>query len=214
MSVTTVSCPGCGAPVKFLWSSAVQASCEFCKAIIVRKDVNVEKVGTVADLPADASPIQIGTEGAFGTKGFIVTGRIQYAYDQGSWNEWHLILSDGSSGWLSDAQAEYAVSFQAPAPDKLPKSGDLHPGTNLVWNKVWYNISSITRARYVGFQGELPFQTWQRPSEEEFVFADLRTSDARFATIDYSEDPPLLFIGQAVDFDDLRLKNLREFEGW
>jgi hypothetical protein len=46
------------------------------------------------------------------------------------------------------------------------------------------------------------------------VFADLRTTGGDFATIDYSEDPPLLFMGRAVDFDDLHFKNLRTFEGW
>jgi hypothetical protein len=45
-------------------------------------------------------------------------------------------------------------------------------------------------------------------------FVDLRTGDARFATIDYSDDPPLLFLGEALEFDDLKLKNVREFEGW
>lgn len=214
MSQLTVNCPGCGAPARFLWSSAVQTSCEFCKAILVRRDVNIENVGKVADLPPDASPIQIGTEGMAGNQSFQVVGRIQYAYGQGSWNEWHLILSNGSSAWLSDAQAEYAYSVLAPAPAKLPLAGELRPGMNQVFNNVWYNVTSITRARYVGFQGELPFETWQRPSEEEFLFADLRTSDARFATIDYSEDPPLFYAGSAVDFDALRLKNLREFEGW
>ena len=29
------------------------------------------------------------------------------------------------------------------------------------------------------------------------------------------KDPqPLLFLGEMVDFDSLRLKNLRQFEGW
>jgi hypothetical protein len=42
----------------------------------------------------------------------------------------------------------------------------------------------------------------------------MRTGDGRFATIDYSEDPPLLFTGEAVEFDDLKLRSLREFEGW
>ena len=46
------------------------------------------------------------------------------------------------------------------------------------------------------------------------LFADLRTSSGEFATIDYSENPPLLFLGRAVEFDELHLKNLREFEGW
>jgi hypothetical protein len=46
------------------------------------------------------------------------------------------------------------------------------------------------------------------------LFADLRTEDGRFATLDYSEDPPLLFMGETVDFASLQLRNLRQFEGW
>ena len=33
-------------------------------------------------------------------------------------------------------------------------------------------------------------------------------------TIDYSEMPPLLFLGEWVDYDELQLKNVRKFEGW
>ena len=46
------------------------------------------------------------------------------------------------------------------------------------------------------------------------LFADLRTSGGAFGTLDYSENPPLLFLGEWVEFDDLHLKNLRQFEGW
>ena len=45
-------------------------------------------------------------------------------------------------------------------------------------------------------------------------FADLRTAGNEFGTIDYSEDPPLLFVGDWVEFEELQLKNLRLFEGW
>jgi hypothetical protein len=37
---------------------------------------------------------------------------------------------------------------------------------------------------------------------------------ARFATVDYSESPPLFFTGEFVDFDALALAGLREFDGW
>jgi hypothetical protein len=36
----------------------------------------------------------------------------------------------------------------------------------------------------------------------------------KFATIDYGDDSPVLYLGESVDFDQLRLKNLRTFEGW
>jgi hypothetical protein len=104
MSSPAANCPNCGAPVKFLWSSAVQTTCEFCHSILVRTDVDLKKVGEVADLPPDASPIQIGTEGAYQNKSFVVVGRIIYEYEQGGWNEWHIVYNDGSSGWLADAQ--------------------------------------------------------------------------------------------------------------
>ena len=120
MSDKTANCPNCGAPVTFLWSSAVQTTCPFCKSILVRRDVDLEKVGVVADLPLDSSPIQIGTEGIFEKKAFVVVGRILYEYDRGGWNEWHLIFNDGTSGWLSDAQDEYAISFLRAAPAPLP----------------------------------------------------------------------------------------------
>ncbi len=100
MSAPVANCPNCGAPIVFRWSSAVQTTCEFCHSILVRTDVDLEKVGEVADLPPDASPIQIGTEGIYQNKSFVVIGRIMYAYEQGGWNEWHLIYNDGSSGWL------------------------------------------------------------------------------------------------------------------
>lgn len=210
MSVAA-NCPGCGAPVKFAWSSAVQSACPYCRAIIVRHDVNLEKVGEVADLPQDASPIQVGTEGNFNNKNFMVIGRIRYQYEQGGWNEWHIIFSDGVSGWLSDAQADYAISFRANPPSAVPQVHQLQRGQALFWYNTNYIMTTITRARYVGFEGELPFTTTDR---SEMVFADLRTTDARFGTIDYSEEPPLVFLGQQVGFAELKLRNLRLFEGW
>jgi hypothetical protein len=211
MSQPTANCPNCGAPLKFLWSSAVQTTCEYCKAILVRTDVDLKKVGEVADLPIDPSPIQIGTEGIWNNKPFVVVGRIIYEYDSGTWNEWHFITNDGASGWLSDAMLDYAVSFLASPKEPLPIQDAAFRGSKPVFDGVQYTVTSVTHAHYVGVQGELPFQYWDK---SDLVFADLRTGDARFGTIDFSEQPPLLFLGQATTYADLKLKNVKEFEGW
>lgn len=209
MSAPAANCPNCGAPVKFLWSSAVQTTCEFCHSILVRTDVDLKKVGVVADLPADASPIQIGTEGAYLNKSFVVVGRIVYEWEQGGWNEWHIVFNDGSSGWLADAQLEYDLSWLAKPPQPLP--AETEKGQEFQLQGKTYEVTSVTRAHYKGVQGELPFEYWDKA---DMLFADLRTTTSEFGTIDYSENPPLLFLGRAVEFDDLHLKNLREFEGW
>ena len=109
MTQPAANCPNCGAKIIFRWSSSVQTVCEYCKRILVRTELDLKKVGHVADLPADSSPIQLYTEGIYGHKSFVVVGRIVYEYDQGAWNEWHVMMNDGTSAWLSDAQQEYAV---------------------------------------------------------------------------------------------------------
>jgi hypothetical protein len=179
--------------------------------VLVRHDVNLDRVGQVAAIPDDASPIQLGTEGIYRNRAFQVIGRIVYEYEQGRWNEWHLIFNDGQSGWLADAQLEYAVSFLTPPPGRLPSEGTVMRGNDFEWNGTVYHVTSITRAHYVGVEGELPFEYWDK---QDVSFVDLRSYDARFGTIDYSEDPPLLFLGEALEYDELRLKNVREFEGW
>ena len=211
MSEPSGSCPTCGAPVKFRFSSSVQTTCEYCRSIIVRTDLDMQKVGTVADLPANSSPIQIGVEGVFGSRAFSVAGRIVYEYEQGNWNEWHIVFNDGASGWLSDAQLEYDISAQVDGISGLPGPDALNVGQVFTFKGGQYEVTSITQARYRGVEGELPFQYWDKTS---VPFADLRTEDARFATLDHSEQPPLLFLGQVVEFDALKLKNLRSFEGW
>ena len=211
MSARAGQCPSCGAAIRFRWSSAVQTRCEYCQAILVRHDIDLQQVGRMADLPEDASPIQLGAEGVFGNRAFVVVGRLAYQWDQGGWNEWHLVFNDGTTGWLSDAQAEYAVSFPVALPGPVPGEQEIRRGQEFFWAGVTYRVTTLTQARYTGFDGDLPFRT---DSRDESLFADLRTVDGRFATLDYSENPPLLYMGQAVEFDDLRMNGLKEFEGW
>ena len=211
MSQPTATCPNCGAKVQFRWSSAVQTTCEYCQSILVRQGLDWNKVAEVADLPPDVSPIQLGSEGIYKNKAFTAVGRILYSYELGGWNEWHIVFNDGTSGWLSDAQAEYAITFLTQPESPIPPASALGRGERLQNRGVVYEVTTLTKAHYTGVQGELPFEYWDK---SECLFADLRTPDARFATIDYTEDPALLFTGEFVDFDSLRMKNLREFEGW
>jgi hypothetical protein len=209
--MTSANCPACGAPIAFRYAQAVQTVCEYCRSVLVRHDVNLERVGQTADVPDNASPIQIGTEGVYRGKGFQVVGRIVYEYELGAWNEWHLVFNDSSSGWLSDAQLEYAVTFLTPASGPLPEDAGVSRGQVFNFDGTPFYVTTITQARYRGVEGELPFVYWDKA---EVGFIDLRSNNARFGTIDFTEKPPLLFLGEAVEFDDLRLTNLREFEGW
>ncbi len=211
MSAPIGNCPSCGAPVQFRWSSAVQTVCPFCKSILVRDDLKLENVGKVADLPPDPSPICLYTEGVYRGKGFQVLGRILYQWENGGWNEWHIVFSDGTSGWLSDAQLQYAVSFWTNPGVELPTSEQASPGQVINVGNIIYQISTVTVASYKGVEGELPFPFY---GKRDMYFADLRTSGRAFGTIDYSDGAPMLFLGEWVELEELQLKNVRQFEGW
>lgn len=204
-------CPNCTAPIRFRWSSAVQTTCEACRSVVVRHDVDLEAIGEISDLPPDGSPIQIGTEGRVDDKAFTVVGRIVYEYEDGGWNEWHLVYADGTSGWLSDAQLEYAVSSLVTPVTPIPPESELRVGTRYGYRGTVLQVTTLTRARYKGVEGELPFEYW---GKEAVLFADLRSSDRTFATIDYSDDVPLLFVGRFVEYDELALRHVRTFDGW
>ena len=210
MTQPVANCPNCGAKIVFQWSSSVQTVCTYCKSILVRIDVDLKKVGQVADLPPDSSPIQLNTEGIYHNKAFVVAGRILYEYEQGGWNEWHIVMNDGTSAWLSDAQNEFAVSFAVPG-QSLPTASQIQVGQQYTWKNQTYTVTVITEAHYKGVEGELPFQYWDKT---DVTFVDLRSQTGKFATLDYSDEQPALYLGEFVEFDDLKLKNLRQFEGW
>ncbi len=205
-----VSCPSCGAPAAFAWSGSVEAVCRYCRTVLLRTDVKVEQLGKRSDLPPDPSPVCLGTRGVYHGNPFTAVGRIVYEYEGGRWNEWSLVFADGTTGWLSDAQLQYAVTHQVTTMS-APARATTAVGSAFLINGKRFTVVSITEARYLGVEGELPFRTWGR---EVSVFADLRTAERHFATFDWSEAPGLVFAGDPVAFKDLKLSGLRSFDGW
>ena len=199
-------CPSCGAPVVFKSASSVFAVCEYCQSTLVRHDQNLEDIGKMAALVEDRSPLQLGTEGSYKGVHFALIGRIQIKYSQGIWNEWHLLFDDMRTGWLSEASGEYVLTFAQFVPETLPKFDDLKIGQRFVLASQTWTVSNIENAECVAGQGELPFKVG---AGYPVAAVDLR-NQANFATLDYSETPPLLFVGEAVDFKSLKMANLRD----
>ncbi len=206
------NCPSCGAEIRFQSAVAVMAVCNYCRSTLVRHDLKLENVGKMAELLADASPIQLGTQGQYRGRPFTVGGRIQLRYSQGLWNEWYLLFADGSGGWLGETLGNYVVTFAIEAAEPIPPFSQLRAGRHLWLNGRAYEVGNLERAQCIGGEGELPLLVG--PGYAAPV-ADLRGLDAdnAFATLDYSEEPPLVYVGEQVDFQDLQLTGLRRHDG-
>jgi predicted RNA-binding Zn-ribbon protein involved in translation (DUF1610 family) len=209
----TTSCPSCGAAITFRSAVSILTICPYCQSTLIRHDLELENIGRMAELLPDSSPIQIGAEGIYRKVHFTVVGRIQLRYRQGLWNEWHLLFDNQRSGWLGETLGNYAVTFLIQPPEPLPSFAELRPGQTLLLKGRSCQVTNLESAHCIAGEGELPIQVG--PGYEAPV-VDLQGAGNLFATLDYSETPPLVFVGEQVRFDDLQLTRLREVPpvGW
>jgi len=209
--MSSVGCPSCGAPLEIKSKSSLILVCSFCDSTLMRQNMDLSLIGKMAEIQEDGSPLQIGVTGTFCGVGFEVVGRIQLEYPSGYWNEWYLELHDGRNGWVGDGQGQYTITFLVEKPPELPPFDKFCTGWPVTVGSETFEVTEVSRARCIAGAGELPFEV---KTGYDLPVIDLAGHGTRFATIDYSEDLPLVFTGNRMEFDELSLKGLREFEGW
>jgi hypothetical protein len=202
-------CPSCGAMIPFRVSIDLLAICPFCRSLVQRKDLDLEALGVSAQLQPDGTPLQAGSRGAYRGAAFQVAGRVQLETPHGFWNEWFIVFEDGRRGWLGESQGAYAVSFETIS--DAPPMNDLKVLGRVQIKGAEFQVLEIVDAKYLAAEGELPFKP---PLGESAPSADLIGENGAFGTIDYSEDPPMVFLGEYQDFDALAFTNLKAIEGW
>ncbi len=207
-------CPGCGAAVEFLSAQSTHAVCGYCQSSVVRQGDTLARIGKMAELFDDHSPLQLQTSGSWNNKAFTLVGRLQYKYAEGSWTEWHAVLVDGSSAYLSEDNGAYVFSTAAPIQRELPQAEHFRVGATTAINGQSFSVTSNIQVALLSAQGELP-----RLPElgRAFAMVELRSQssasigrDESVLSIDYGTQPPGVTLGKAVLLDDLKLTGLRE----
>jgi hypothetical protein len=179
--------------------------------MVVRHDLDVEAIGQMAALPPDLSPLQIGTQGDFDGVAFTLLGRVRVSYEEGSWNEWYAVFSDGRSGWVAEAQGFFMASFEIPVPDDFPGEPELTPGRNVTVASQDYAVVDRKQTTCLGSEGELPLVAVKG---RVGTSVDLMNASGGFAGVEYSDSGTRLYIGRYAAFDELKLSNLRPVPGW
>ncbi len=213
-------------------SISVYAVCPYCNSTVVRHDADLEAIGTMAALPEDMSPLQLGTEGYYQGAHFSLIGRMGIGWQAGFWNEWFMAADDGRKGWLAEAQGFYAVSFeienalddaakqrvqqhvaaiQSPNGTKSKSRATSELGSYLILNKQKLKVVDIKDAICVGSEGELPFVA---PRGRRTISMDLLGAHGEFGCVEILNQDLRVYLGHYVDWDSLRCYNLRPLEGW
>jgi hypothetical protein len=195
-------------------SSSVTEVCSYCGTTVARQDKTgqeaLQNLGKISALVEDGSPLCLGAHGTYMGQRFELVGRLQVEQETGYWNEWFLHFPGGGTSWLGEALGQYFMTTQV-LDEKVAAPRNLHAGASYKLGGKRYTVTEVRTARATGGEGELPFVVGQG---YELPYADLRGSDSSFATFDYSEDPPLVFVGKCVSWDELAMKEHRVFDGW
>lgn len=179
--------------------------------MLVRHDLDLQSLGKVALLQDEYSPLQVGSEGTYGGKSFVLTGRIRRRWAEGAWNEWYMDFGDERESWLAEAQGFYSVSRPEPLPSPVPGIEQLRVGTQWVFDRRHFEVDDRRETTVEGIAGQLPFLL--KPGEVTFG-VDFSGPDGRFATMEFSGDEVRLYVGEYLELPDLKMKNMRALDGW
>ncbi|HKP69575.1 MAG TPA: DUF4178 domain-containing protein [Pyrinomonadaceae bacterium] len=214
MSVLQANCPSCAAPVEFKAGSTIVLVCPFCRSAIARTDRGLQDLGKVAEVAESESPLKLGLKGQFKGNRFELTGRAQLRHEMGGfWDEWYATFSNGWVGWLAEAQGRFYLTFYQPTPDgiRLPSYSQLQVGqtVNEIAGPTPLMVVEKGVATSVAADGEIPYTL---TPNEQGEYADLSGTANAFGTIDYSMDPPWVFVGEQVSLADIGLADARPAE--
>ena len=219
-------CPGCGAPVNFLSAQSTHAVCGYCQSTVVRSGDKLARIGKMAELFDDHSPLQLQASGEWIRDGiktaFTLVGRLQYKYAEGTWTEWHAVLVDGTSAYLSEDNGSYVFTTPLAAQLDVPEAAGFQLGKSMRLNGRAFSVAANQTVSLISAQGELPHLP---KLGEPFVVVELRSEGGGLGigsgagvgaaagevlSIDYGTTPPTLSMGAAVLLEDLQLTGLKD----
>jgi endogenous inhibitor of DNA gyrase (YacG/DUF329 family) len=203
----TAPCPGCGAPVEFRSAQSTHAVCSFCRSTVVRDGGALARVGKMAELFEDHSPLQLLARGTWQQRPFTLVGRLQYRSPSGAWTEWICLFEDGSSAWLAEDNADYVLSLPAEFRRSVPDPGQFRLGATTAVNGKSYQVASNESVALVAAEGELPKLP---PLNSPFAMVELRSADNEVLSLDFGSTPPTASRGRPVALDELKFTGLKE----
>ena len=212
------SCPNCGAPIAFRSAELPVKVCDYCHSAVLRTGGNLAAMGTIADVPDDVSPLQLGSRGRAGARSFELIGRVRWRYADGAWNEWLAYFDDGSTGWLGESMGRYMLlrpidhsGMRTTIVRQLRDGQPVIPGTEATIDGVDYWVADVKSVSCVASEGELPFNSLGVTAES----IDLMSADERCASLQKDKGGEVeVFTGQYVTLADIAATGLRQFEGW
>lgn len=197
--------------MEFRSAQSTHAVCSYCHSTVVRAGEQLTRLGKMAELFDDHSPLRLMASGKFGKNAFTLVGRLQYKSGDGTWSEWHAVLDDGSTAFLSEDNGAYVFARPTTLSREVPAADHFRPGLKTSINGKSFSVASNDTAAVIAAQGELP----SLPAlGSPFAMVELRNEAGEVLSIDYGPTlrgaPPELSSGRSVQLEELQLTGLAD----
>jgi hypothetical protein len=194
-------CPQCGAPLSFGGAHSLAAVCSYCRSSIARKGANLETLGKVPDLVATDSRLALMSSGKLGGKAFTLIGHVQLAHPGGgTWDEWYASFTDGTWGWLAEAQGRLYLTRPLRGGAPAPRLAAIWAGKTFPLSGVGsVTVDEVNEASFASAEGELPFAP---RTGAVYRYADCSGEGMAVVTLDYGEegDEAQVFAGREITY--------------
>lgn len=196
--------------MRFISAALPVSICAFCRSLVVQGREALRLAGTVAVVPENLSPLQLGAQVHVEGGAATLVGRLCWRWSGGAWTEWFGELDEGGQVWLGEAMGRFMV---------LRELTKIHPRwttTLRVRDEVQmddtdYRVSDVKSATYAGAEGQLPYPL---KTGQSLHNTDLVSRDGRCACIQTLGARTQAFVGYFSDLEGLRPRGLRAIPGW
>ncbi len=146
-------CPSCGASNTVTNPGVLMRICDYCKTAIYWDKESALRAGEKSvDLP-DSPRFKVGATGKIKGRSFRVLGRIHYAHEKGTWNEWFVEMENGEIMWLTEDERELFLESPMKLTSPVPPHSELTPGMRIKLNGKEGVIEEIGEAKCLGGEG-------------------------------------------------------------
>ena len=212
MTRPVAACPNCSAPVEFRWSSAVQTVCGHCRSVVVRHDVDLEggrrRRGPAADRLAHSDRHARAVSGRPLHRHRPHRLRVRARHVE---RVARRVRRRHAAAGCRTRRRSTPSRGSSRSRHRCRPQADLEVGQTYAFGDFSFQLTTLTRARYRGVEGELPFEYWdkdevavRRPAVGRRPLRDASTTARRRRCC---------FLGAFVEFDELELKDLRAGRG-
>ena len=191
--MSDVVCPRCQSDVSLDLEVTCVTVCSTCFAVLERKHVGLEIHGVLGPLRDTGSRLRVGLRGRYELKFFTVTGRTQMEHRSGNiWDEWYAVFDDNLWAWIAEDQGRFFLTRPQEKPSEVPSFDEVAPGHVVLVAGQSLTVGEVDEARLVAAEGELPFLF---EPDDLSRYAELSGTAGVFGTIDYSHEPPRVYLG-------------------